>query len=63
VKKFLGEETLATPRRDRKIKLKTVLRDMYLEDVNSNFYLTALVRKGIQQWDFVPITAAARSKA
>jgi hypothetical protein len=55
VKEFLGEETLATPRRDRKITLKTVLRDIYLEDVTSSFFLTALVRKGIQQWNSVPI--------
>jgi hypothetical protein len=28
VKKFLGEETFATPRRNRKIKLETDLTDM-----------------------------------
>jgi hypothetical protein len=31
MKKFLGEETLAAPKRNRKIKLKTYLTDTYEE--------------------------------
>jgi hypothetical protein len=44
---------LARPRRDRKIKLKTDLSDIYLEDVNSNVGLTSLVQRDTQWWNSV----------